>query len=152
MINAGNAGLWIEGLYFPASTAVATSRILVGADHVTIKDCYFECGANDTNRALNVQGVSRIEGCSFVATASRPAIGVEVSAPTTDVTVVDCVFDGGSYGWTDYAFKVSSAATRVRVLGNTFTNQSDYGHTVTATSYQIFGLDIGGTANVLLTA
>jgi hypothetical protein len=152
MINAGNAGTWIEGLYFPASTAVATSRILVGADGTTIKDCYFECGANDTNRAVNVQGVSRIEGCSFVAVAERPAIGVEVSAATTDVTVVSCTFDGGSYGWTDYAFKVSAAATRVRSIDNTFTNQSDYGHTVTATSYQVYGLDIGGTANVLLTS
>ena len=66
--------------------------------------------------------------------------------------IKNCVFDGGSYGWSDYAFKVSAAATRVRAIGNTFSNQADYGHTVTATTYQIYGLTIGGTGNVLLTA
>ena len=152
MFSFGNAGTWIEGFYFPASTAVATSRITIGGDNCIVKDCYFECGANDTNRALRIRGITRIDGCSFVVTASRPAVGIEVDVATTDVVVTNCTFDGGSYGWSDYAFKVSGAATRVRPLGNTFLNRSDYGHTVTATSYQIFGLDVGGTGNVLLTA
>jgi hypothetical protein len=148
----GGAGCWFEGFYFPASTAAATSRITIGSDQHVIKDCYFECGASDTNRAVRVRGITRIEGCSFVATASRPAIGVEVDVATTDTTLVNNTFDGGSYGWTDYACKVSGAATRVRGFGNTFTNQSDYGHSITGTSYQIFGLTVGGTGNVLLTA
>lgn len=152
MLNLQAAGAWVEGFYFPASTAAATSRITVGADQATIKDCYFECGASDTNRAVLVTGICRIEGCSFVVTASRPAIGIEVSVATSDVNVVDCVFDGGSYGWSDYSFKVSGAATRVRSFGNTFSNQSDYGHTITGTSYQAYGLEIGGTGNVQLTA
>lgn len=152
-INLQAAGAWLEGFYFPASTAApTTSRLSVNADGATIKDCYFECGASDTVRALRVQGTCRIEGCSFVVTASRPAIGIEVSVGTTDVTVVDCTFDGGSYGWSDYAFKVSAAANRVRSIGNTFTNQSDLGHTIAATSYQTFGLTVGGTGNVLYTA
>lgn len=149
------AGVWIEGFYFPASTAAATDRIGLGAANATIKDCYFECGASDTNRALRVHtsaNSARIAGCSFVTTASRPAIGLEVSAAVTDTVIEDCTFDGGSYGWTDYALKVSAAATRVRLFGNTFSNQSDYGHTVTATTYSVFGLEIGGTGNVLLTA
>lgn len=152
MLNLAASGAWLEGIYFPASTAAATSRVTIGADGITVKDCYFECGASDTNRALRVRGISRIEGCSFVVTASRPAIGVEVDAATSDVTLVDCVFDGGSYGWSDYSLKVSAAANRVRPIGCTFSNQSDYGHTVTATSYQAFGLEMGGTGNVLLTA
>jgi hypothetical protein len=151
------AGTWIEGLYFPASTAAATDRIGLAAANCTVKDCYFECGASDTNRALRIHtgaNSARAEGCSFVATALRPAIGLEVSAAVTDPTIVDCFFDGGSYGWTDYALKVSAAATRIRIFAPTggFANRSDIGVTVTATSYQLFGVSPGGTANVHLTA
>ena len=152
MWNLASAGVWIEGFYFPASTVAPTSRITVGADNITIKDCYFECGANDTTKAIIVQGVCRIDGCSFVATASRPAIGIDINVATSDIVITDCVFDGGSYGWSDYALKVSGAATRVRQFGNTFINQSDIGHTVTATTYQLFAPDMDGTSNVLLTA
>lgn len=150
------AGVWIEGLYFPASTGAApTDRIGLAAADCTIKDCYFECGALDTNRALRVHtgaNHTTVDGCSFVTTASRPASGLAVTAAVTDPTIVDCVFDGGSYGWTGYALVVSAAATRIRVLGGTFSNHSDLGVTVTATSYEIFGPEMDGTSNVLLTA
>jgi hypothetical protein len=153
MWNVTSTGTWIEGIYFPASTAAATCRIAMATSAVTVKDCYFECGASDTNRAVNITGsYNRVTGSSFVVTASRPAIGLEISGAISDQTIEDCVFDGGSYGWTDYALKVSAGASRVRAFNNTFTNQSDYGHTVTATTYQIYGLTIGGTGNVLLTA
>src|SRR5262245_11046627 len=48
------AGHWIEGFYFPASTAAATSRISCTNVGIRVKDCYFECGANDTNRAVRI--------------------------------------------------------------------------------------------------
>lgn len=149
------AGTWIEGIYFPASTAAATNRIAFTAANGTVRDCYFECGASDTNRALRIHTGANscyVKGCSFVVTASRPAIGLEVSAAVTDTVVESLTFNGGSYGWTDKAFKVSAAATRVRNLGCTFTNRSDLGHTVTATTYQTFGLNMGGTGDVLYTA
>ena len=147
------AGMWVEGFYFPASTAAATSRVIFAAPSSTIRDCYFECGASATNRALNVFDTNcTVKGCSFVVTASRPAIGLQITAAVTDTLVEDCVFNGGSYGWTDYALKASAAATRCRYLNNTFTNQSDLGHSVTATTYQIYGATIGGTGNVLLTS
>jgi hypothetical protein len=154
MWSVGATGVWIEGIYFPASTAVATSRIKANSDGLTVKDCYFECGASDTNRALSFSGGNfcRADGCSFVVTASRPATGLEVVNSVTDTVIVDCVFDGGSYGWTSYALKVSNSATRVRLMGNTFSNRSDLGFTVTGASYQLFGNDMGGTSNVLLTA
>lgn len=157
MLAVSGAGTWIEGLYFPASTAAATDRIGLAAANCTVKDCYFECGTNDTNRALRVHTGSnstRVEGCSFVATASRPAIGLEVTAAVTDPTIVGCFFDGGSAGWTDYALKISAAATRIRIFAPTggFANQSDIGVTVTATTYQLFGVAPGGTANVRLDA
>lgn len=155
MLSSTADGVWIEGLYFPASTAAATDRISLTGAANTVKDCYFECGTNDTNSALRIHtggNTAHVDGCSFVTTASRPAVGLLISAAVTDPTVTDCVFDGGSYGWSDYAFKVSAAATRMRVLGGTFSNQSDLGVTVTATSYEIFGPTVDGTSNVLLTA
>lgn len=155
MFNVSGNGTWIENIYFPASTAAATSRIDLGAPYCMVKDCYFECGANDTNRAVRIPAAGsgvRVDSCSFVVTASRPAIGLEISGASANMFVEGCTFDGGSYGWSDYAFKVSAAATGIRERGNTFINRSDLGHTVTATTYQIYGNNAGGTANVLLTA
>lgn len=155
MFAVSGTATWIEGIYFPASTAAATDRIGLAAANCTVKDCYFECGANDTNRALRVHtgaNSTRVEGCSFVTTASRPAIGLEVSAAVTDANIVSCTFNGGSYGWSDYSLKVSAAATRMRMMGLTFAHQSDLGVTVTATSYSLFGINMDGTSNILLTA
>lgn len=155
MFDASAAGILIEGIYFPASTAAATARVAFTGASGHITDCYFECGASDTNRALRLHTGStntQVSGCSFVTTASRPAIGIEISAAINDADITDCVFDGGSYGWSDYALKVSAAATRVRIYGGTFSNRADIGFTVTATSYQIYGIEMDGTSNVLLTA
>ena len=154
MWDVGAAGIWIEGIYFPASTAVPTSRVKSNNDSFVMKDCYFECGANDTTRALYMFGGngSRVEGCSFVVTAERPAIGLHVPNAINDLTVVGCTFDGGSYGWTDYALKVAQAALRVRIIDPTMANHSNIGFTVTGSSYQLYGVESGGTTRVLLTA
>lgn len=153
MWNLSANGTWVEGFYFPASTAVATSRVLIGADNQTIRDCYFECGANDTSRALNVaNNACAVNGCSFVTTALRPAIGLQVTNAVSNTLIEDCVFNGGSYGWSDYALKVSGAATQTTIRGGTFTNRSDIGFSITGTSYKIFAPEMDGTSNVLLTA
>ncbi len=155
MFNIAGNGTWIEGIYFPASTAVPTSRIDVAAPYCKIKDCYFECGANDTTRAVRVTAASSgsiIEGCSFVSVAQRPAIGLEISGAGGNNTITDCTFNGGSYGWSDYALKISAAATGTKIIGGTYINRSDIGATVTGTSYQLYAVAPGGTANVLLTA
>jgi len=155
MFSVVSNGTWIENIYFPASTAVATSRIDLGAPYCTVKDCYFECGANDTTRALRITAAGSgclVDGCSFVTTALRPAIGIEISAANGNNTITNCTFNGGSYGWTDYAFKVSAAAEGVRLIENTFLNRSDIGFTVTGASYQLYGNPMDGTSNVRLTA
>ncbi len=155
MLSLTAAGIVIDNLYFPQSTAVATSRIAYTAANGEVRNCYFECGASDTNRALRVHtgaNSTRVEACTFLATASRPAIGLEVSAAVTDTTLVDLTFDGGSYGWTDYALKVSAAGTRVRTRGVTLVRRSRLGHTVTATTYQLFAVTADGANPVFLTA
>jgi len=51
MWNVTGVGTWIENIFFPASTTAAiVDRVDVGAATVTLKDCYFECGAADDNR------------------------------------------------------------------------------------------------------
>lgn len=154
-LDVSAAGIWIEGLYFPASTVTSVTRITVSAAALTMKDCYFECGASDTVPTIGVASggtQTRFEACSFVVTASRPSIGLRIAASVADHTIVDCVFDGGAYGWSDYALKVTSAATRIRIIGGTFSNRSDIGFTVTGTTYGIFGVEMDGTSNILLTA
>lgn len=155
MFNISGNGTRLENLYFPASTAIPTTRVELGAPYCVVKDCYFEMGASDTSSAIRNPAAGSgnlITGCSFVVTASRPAIGVLISGACTNVTVDDCTFSGGSYGWTDYALKVTAASTGAKVIGGTFTNHSDIGFTVAATSYQILGPEMDGTSNILLTA
>lgn len=149
------AGVRIQNIYFPASTAAATNRVALTGINGEVRDCYFECGASDTNRAVRVHTGAhgtRVSSCTFIATASRPAIGLEVSAAVTDTSVVDTTFDGGSVGWTDYAFKVSAAATRINIENVSLLNRSDFGATVTGTTYQAFGLTNDGLNRVLWTA
>ena len=153
MFSIASSGVRIRNLYFPASTAAATSRIKMNSTSAEVKDCFFECGANDTGRAVNVTSSSaRVRGCTFLSTASRPAIGLEVSGIVNDTLVESCTFDGGSFGWSDYAFKVSAAAVRSMFEGVNMIHQSDFGATVTGTGYHIFGLTTDGSSNVNITA
>jgi hypothetical protein len=149
------AGVRIYNLYFPASTAAATSRIKTAAAETEINGCYFECGTNDTGAAMLVAASGtncRIINCTAAVTASRPAIGLSCTGAVTDLYVKNLTVDGGSYGWTDYAVKVSAAATRMLFDGVTLLNRSDLGVTVTATTYKFFGIDPDPSCRVVITA
>jgi len=153
--NVSGTGFYLENLYFPASTAAPTARIDLTAGGGYVKDCYFECGASDTNRTIRVPAGgtnARLEGCTFAVTASRPAIAVELSGATNDVWAVDCTFDGGSYGWSDYAFKISAAALRTTLVNPSLVGASYIGATITGTSYKVLGTSAGGTNKVFFTA
>lgn len=155
MFNVTAAGVRIYNLYFPASTAVPTSRISTAAAETEINGCYFEHGASDTSAGIIVAASAnncRLISNSHVVTASRPAIGVSVTGAVTDLYAKSLTFDGGSYGWTDYALKISAAATRILVDGVTLTNRSDIGVTITATTYKFFGVSASGSSRVLITA
>lgn len=155
MFSVTAAGVRIFNMYFPASTAVATSRIKTAAAETEINGCYFEHGANDT--AVGVSIATSANNCRLIdnvhsVTASRPAVAVSVSGAVTDLYVENLTLNGGSYGWTDYAFKVSAAATRIYVNGLSLANRSDFGITITGTSYKIFGIDPSGSGRVFITA
>lgn len=154
MFSVTAAGTRIYNLYFPASTAVATSRVKTAAAETEINGCYFEHGASDTATGVLVATSGnncRLINNTHAVTASRPAIGVSVTGAVTDLYCKSLTFDGGSYGWTDYAFKVSTAApTRMMIDGLTLTNRSDFGVTITGTSYKIFGVNTSGTGRVVI--
>lgn len=154
MFSVSGAGVRFRNLYFPASTAASTSRIAFAAASGVVRDCYFECGASDTSRAVKIHtGANNtiVRGSTFLATSSRPAVAIEFSATTSDCRLEDCVFDGGSYGWTADALKVTAAATRLGIEDVSMIRRSDVS-TVTGSTYQIFGLTSDGTNRVVMTA
>lgn len=156
MFSVTAAGTRIYNLYFPASTAVATSRIKTAAAETEINGCYFEHGASDTATGILVATSGnncRLINNTHAVTASRPGIGVSVTGAVTDLYAKNLTFNGGTYGWTDYSFKLSTAApTRVLIDGLTLTNRSDFGITVTGASYKIFGVNTSGTGRVVIAA
>lgn len=130
------------GCYFPASTAATTARIAVSTgEGCKLVGSYFECGANDTTNCVTIaDNDCHIESCDFVATASRPARGVNITGAVTNTTLKDCLFDGGAFGWTSAALNVTAAATRILMENIRLANRSDIVFTTTGTSYKLFGV------------
>lgn len=115
MLDVTAAGILIDNVYFPASTTVAPgSRLRVGAAGTILNGLSFDCGLYDTNSAFQciVNSTVRLTDTRFTATAATPAIGLYVSGAFTDLTMDAVVFDGGSFGWSDYAWKQTAAITR----------------------------------------
>lgn len=136
------AGTEFFNCYFPASTAATTSRITNSTGtEFWLNGCYFECGANDTtNTVVLAANNPNIENCAFVATASRPARGLQITGAISGATLNGVSFDGGAYGWTSPALGVTAAATRMLFQNVTLANRSDFVTTVTASSYKFFGV------------
>lgn len=117
MFDVTGAGVLFDNLYFPASTAAPVARIRTAATGTDMNALQFDCGANDTVRALSVitgAGNVRLRNSRFTSVASTPAVGLEVVNATSDIYLDNITFDGGSFGWTDYALKGSAAVTRLR--------------------------------------
>lgn len=158
MLAAGASGVLIQNIYFPASTAVPTSRVTMSATAGEVRDCVFECGASDTGSTLIVSAGStstRIRNCTFTATASRPGVALDITTPT-DVIVQDVTVSGGSYGWTGAAGNGAAvqfgAVTRLRIDNLQLTNRSDVIGTTTGASYKLFGVTGDGTSRVDIAA
>lgn len=117
MFDITAAGVLLDNLYFPASVAVATARVRVGSGGAQLNNLSFDSGASDTNRALSLitgAGNVLLRNTRFTATASGAATGLEVVNATSDVTMDNVTFDAGSFSWSSYAFKGTSAITRLR--------------------------------------
>lgn len=117
MLDITAAGVLIDNILFPSSTAAATARVRVGAAGAILNALQFQCGASDTNRALSfVTGASdaRVTGCTFTSVAATPAVGIEIINALAGLTMDRITFDGGSFEWSDFAFKGTAAVTRLR--------------------------------------
>jgi hypothetical protein len=117
MLDITAAGVLLDNIYFPASTAVPTARVRVAAADARLNALQFDCGASDTSRALSfVSGASSatLTNSRFTASAATPAIGIEVIDALAGLTMDAVTFDGGSFEWTDFAFKGTAAVTRLR--------------------------------------
>jgi hypothetical protein len=149
----------IENIFFPASTAAATARIKVSAAGCVIKDCYFQCGTQDTSDTVFlVTGADycRVEGCTFISTGTttnQPARAVFSNDALLGVVVEDCIFDGGSAGWSDHAMlHVGGEAEPLqyfRLLNNTFTGYADMAITTTGGKGTIAGVTQSGVGSVV---
>lgn len=132
MFDVTAVGVCFLNIYFPASTAVAVARIRSAASGTLIEDCYFECGASDTNWAvkfINGANYARITGATFTAVAagSIGAFNVDVGATMSGLTVEDVTVDGGSFGWGSASPSVQciGTLTGLKVLRINLLNNSD---------------------------
>lgn len=117
MLDITAAGVLVDNLSFGPSSAVPTAVIRVGAAGAVLNALTFSCGVNDTNRAVSfVTGASdaRLTNSTFTSVAATPAVAVEVVNALAGLTMDRVTFDGGTFEWSDYAFKGTAAVTRLR--------------------------------------
>lgn len=117
MFDITAAGVLLDNMVFPSSTAAPTARVRVGAAGAIMNALQFQCGASDTTRALSlVTGGSdaRLTNSTFTSVAATPAVGIEVINAFAGLTMDRVTFDGGSFEWSDFAFKGTAAVTRLR--------------------------------------
>lgn len=113
-VTAGDVEL--NNLRFPVgTTANNTARINIGnsVNDVKVKSCDFLCGVRDIDTITLGDGAGHIiENCTFTISADGPDRGIIFeSADSTAVTIKDCTFDGGSFGWDDAAIYANVAHT-----------------------------------------
>lgn len=133
MFDITSAGVLVDNIYFPASTGVATARVRTAAVFTRVNNCQFDCGVNDTNRALEFitgAGQCRVTNTGFTATAATPAAGIEVLNAMSHLEMDSVTFDGGAFGWSSNAFKGTAAVTG---LTATRMNRLNGSHVILAT-------------------
>ncbi len=151
-MTGANAGeCWLENLIFAASTGVTTARISTDEAGLTIKDCQFNCGANDTADTVLITGsVYRrtVTGCTFTVTAAGAARGLRINSGGSHVEIEDCTFDGGAYGWAgDACGFVTTACPLFRISNLTLSNYSDLNIGITGCKGRISGLTADATSS-----
>jgi hypothetical protein len=110
-----------------------------------MRDCYVECGAFDGGFTVSLGGGAdtfRLYRCTFVSTATSgggppPAAAVRNTLAVADLDIIDCVFDGGTYGW-QYATALDlspAAITRLRIENLTLLRGADYDINASTTGY-----------------
>lgn len=128
MFDVTAAGVLVDNVYFPASTAAAVARIRSAAAFTRIRNCDFLCGASDTNRAVQFvtgAGTCSITDSTFTAVAATPAVAIAVTNAMSHLEMDNVTMDGGSYGWSGYAFTGTAAVTALSATRMNRLNGSD---------------------------
>lgn len=158
MFTASAAGVIIDNLQFPASGTAPTSRITFSAAEFVLRSCDFDCGASDTAAAVKLAtgaGTGLIEDTTFTSTATAktalPISGINVANAVTGLGLRNVTFDGGTYGWSSFAFKGTAAVTRLYAIDLSLLNGSDF-DLATGSVYKIHVKDRSGGSRIVLAA
>lgn len=119
-VTSAATGIQFRNIKFRTNLVSSTAqRIDLSAANAVFYGCYFEMGSNDQGPGIllaNALASVRVENTSFVSTATAispaPVAGLRTAGTTTDLTIKGCVFDGGSQGFSAYAYDELGAATR----------------------------------------
>lgn len=152
------AGIRVENIRFltDSTAAFAADRVLVSANTVLFRGCYFASSALDTiSPALAIaSGVTNLtidESTYFISSGTSSALtgfsGLAFKGTATDVEMRDVVFDGGSFGWLSSALSAVGAITRLRVKDLSLLNGSD-ALLITATSGYVHVASNSGDARL----
>ena len=116
MLDITAAGVIVDSIYFPASTAAPTARIRIASADVRLQNLSFDCGASDTTRAVSyITGASSatMKSCRFTATAATPASAIEIINALAGLTIDNLILDAGSFEWSAASFLGTAAVTRL---------------------------------------
>lgn len=158
MFDITAAGVTIENIYFPQSGTAPTARVRIASVGCQVVTCQFDCGASDTASALRFvtgAGQARVVGTRFVSTATsvtnRPTVALEVVNAMSDLELDTVIFDGGTYAWSDFAFKGTAAITRLVGIDVDFLNSADL-QTATGSIYKFHPRSKTGSVHLDFTA
>lgn len=115
MLSLSSTGTSLNNIYFPASTAATSARAVFAGSGIVSDNCYFECGANDTNAALVLQSSAnscQVTNAYFLATGSQPATAISIAA-VSGLFMENIALDGGSFGFSSFALNATGALTAV---------------------------------------
>lgn len=139
MFDITTAGVIIEGVRFAISTVAPTSQVRIAASGVKILGCSFYGGQYDTNRLLYLHTSAdhvTVRDSTFTSSATsvttQPARGIHSAVSVGTLNLENVTFDGGTYGWSGFAFDDDSGVTRMDAHDISLLNGSRFKWTATA--------------------
>lgn len=161
MIDVTAAGCHIRNIRFAEEAAASgtTERIALNGADTTFHSCYFEQDENADGYCIAVYADrTRFQECTFISTATvnatpanndPPKPAIFTSGVILGISFEDCVFNGGSLGWSGYALDLSNAATTpLTGTGLSFLNGADYSVNSSTVGFLGIGTKTGGVTGV----
>lgn len=142
MFAASATGLKFRNILFGANAqSSAGIRLYVTGASCEVDECYFECGQFDIGAGLLIDADNfTLRRTTFISVATsssaQPLTGASISGAQADLDVMDCVFDGGAYGFSSpQVLDLNATITRLRGEGNSFLRGADYVIGASSTGY-----------------